>query len=66
MLLLLNNTGWGKQIRGEGTANTASNKLKSNLKTAMLQLELWFWGDQLPGVEVKPKLFPPQAPQTAW
>ena len=43
----------------------ASIALNSNLKTAKLQLGLTFCGDQLPGVLVNPKSFPPHAPQTA-
>ena len=50
---------------GAGWDIIASMALKSNLKQAKLQFELGFCVDQAPGVLVKPKLFPPQAPHTA-
>ena len=64
--MLVKTTGCGIQTKGEGWAKIASRVLRSNLKTAILQFGLGFWGDQLPGVDVKPKSFPPQAPHTAW
>ena len=57
--------GEGKQTKGKGFAKAACILFNSNLNTAKLQFVLLFVGDHTPGVLVKPKSFPPHAPQTA-